>query len=95
MLDVSFLYMLLLLPTKLGRYIGKKAVKGPSRIVYGTIYDQQKARTSLFQHRLPGTHCLSTQKGIGVATKDARFVVTCQHAQAYQERRTIHLALFS
>ena len=35
----EIMYMLLLLPTKLGRYIGKKAVKGPGRIVYGTIYD--------------------------------------------------------
>ncbi|HYU71386.1 MAG TPA: hypothetical protein VEL31_01785, partial [Ktedonobacteraceae bacterium] len=44
------LFMLLLLPTKMGCYVGKKAVKGPGRIVYGTIYDQQKARMSLFHN---------------------------------------------
>jgi hypothetical protein len=51
--------MLLLLPTKMDCYFGKKAVKGLNRIVYGTIYEQQKARASLFYHRLPGTHGLS------------------------------------
>jgi len=60
MLDVSFLFMLLLLPTKMGCYVGKKAVKGFNCIVYGTLYDQQKARMSLFHHRLPGAHRLST-----------------------------------
>jgi hypothetical protein len=32
-----FLFIVLLLPTKMGRYIGKKAVKGLNRIIYGTI----------------------------------------------------------
>jgi len=50
------MFMLLLLPTKMSCYIGKKAVKGFNRIVYGTIYNQQKARTSLFQHHLPVFH---------------------------------------
>jgi hypothetical protein len=63
------MFMLLLLPTKMGCYIGKEAVKGFNRIVYRTIYDQQKARASLLQHRLPGAHRLSTEKGIGVATE--------------------------
>jgi len=60
MLDISFLFIWLLWPTKMGHYIGKKALKGLKRIVYGTIYNQQKARTSLFHHRLPGAHRLST-----------------------------------
>src|SRR5436305_13704371 len=64
MLTISFMFMLLLLPTKMGYYIGEKAVEGLNRIVYGTIDEEQKARTSLFHHRLPGTHSLSTQKGI-------------------------------
>src|SRR5947207_15914647 len=59
-LDVSLIFMLLLLPTQMGRYIGKKAAKGLNRIVYGTIYEQQKARASLFHHRLPRAHRLST-----------------------------------
>src|SRR5690348_2402336 len=87
------MFMLLLLPTKMGYYLGKEAAKGFNRIVYRTIYDQQKARASLFQHRLPGAHRLSTEKGIGVATGNACFMVACQHAQTHQERRAIHLAL--
>ena len=42
------MFVLLLLPTKMGCYFGKEAVKGFNRIVYRTIYDQQKARASLF-----------------------------------------------
>src|SRR5258707_15288229 len=92
---LSFMFMLLLLPTKMGCYFRKEAVKGFNRIIYRTIYDQQKAWMSLFQHRLPGAHRLSTEEGIGVVTEHACFMVACQHAQTHQEGRTIHLALLS
>src|SRR5438132_5737424 len=68
-LDVSLIFMLLLLPTQMGCYFGKKAVKKLNRVVYGTTYDQQKARASLFHHRLPRAHRFSAYERIFIDTK--------------------------